>query len=423
MKITKYLLMATGMVLGLGSCADEGFSTATSRQGSTSLSVDKVMPVATRAVETADYPVAIYSEEGEEILSYDRADLVPDRIQLPVGRYYAEAHTPGTLEKKMESPYYMGRDEFEILQNVNTVSTISCRMANGSIMVSHTEEFKKVFSNCVVTVDDGTQSALIYNASAETNFQPITHYLLFEENTKALYVNIVATTKADNYRSTMNFTLTKKEATERYDDDVEYFKGGDCIVIHCDTTKVDTSEGSITGITIKADIQFTESEEDVIVDVEDFIPEDEDIPGEGDTPAESDAITLDLPEDMVVSAATDPALGNTFITAEHGIKSIMVKMTSTSDAMMGSLADLAEQWEVDFISGAEVVENTKMERLFVEGLQQSLTVPSAGDTEYTFPIGNFFSLLAFLPGEHTFTLTVTDMQDGVKNGQLTLTVE
>ena len=415
--------MGTCIALGLASCADEEFSTASSRQGSATLSVDKETPKATRAVETADYPVTVYSEEGVEILSYDRADLVPDKIKLSVGKYYAEAHTPGTLEKKMESPYYQGRDEFDILQNVNTISTISCRMANGGITVSHTEEFKEVFQDCVVTVDDGTKSALIYSASAETNFQPITHYLLFEENTKALYVNIVATTKADNYRSTMNFTLTKKEATERYDDDIEYFKGGDCIVINCDTIKMESTEGSITGITINANIEFTESEEDVVVDVEDFIPEDEDTPGEDDTPTESDAITLDLPDDMVVSATTDPALGNTYITAEHGIKSIMVKMSSTSEAMVGSLTDLAGNYEgVDFLAGAEVVGNQNMVTLFAD-LGQTLAVPAEGDTQYTFPIGNFFSLLAFLPGEHTFTLTVTDMEGGIKNGLLTLTVE
>ena len=56
-------------------------------------------------------------------------------------------------------------------------------------------------------------------------------------------------------------------------------------------------------------------------------------------------------------------------------------------------------------------------------LGQTLTVPSEGDTEYTFPIGNFFTLLAFLPGEHTFTLTITDLQGNTKNGVLKLTVE
>lgn len=126
---------------------------------------------------------------------------------------------------------------------------------------------------------------------------------------------------------------------------------------------------------------------------------------------------------MVVSAATDPSLGDTYIAAENGIKSIKVKMSSTSEDMISSLNDLAGNYDgVDFISGAEVVGNQEMVRLFGD-LGQTLAVPAEGDTEYTFPIGNFFTLLAFLPGEHTFTLTITDMQGNTKDGLLKLTVE
>ena len=175
------------------------------------------------------------------------------------------------------------------------------------------------------------------------------------------------------------------------------------------------------GITINANVSFEESEENWELDVDDFVPEEEG--GEEPNPGDSDAITLDLPGDMVVSALTDPSLGDTYIAAENGIKSIMVKMNSTSDAMMASLADLAGNYDgVDFVAGAEVVANQEMVRLFGD-LGQTLAVPAVGDTEYVFPIGNFFTLLAFLPGEHNFTLVITDMDGNIKNGTLKLTVE
>ena len=116
-------------------------------------------------------------------------------------------------------------------------------------------------------------------------------------------------------------------------------------------------------------------------------------------------------------------MGDAYIAAEHGIKSIMVKMTSTSADMMSSLADLAGNYDgVDFATGAEVVGNQNMVALFAE-LGQTLSVPSEGDLEYTFPIGNFFTFLSVLPGDHNFALTITDMQGGTKNGKLKLTVE
>ena len=426
MKNLRNILVGFCIVLGWASCTNEVLPTTEIRQGTTSLSVDRETPSVTRAVETADFPVAVYTLEGdEEKVAYERADQIPDRITLPVGKYYAQAHTPGELNQVMDIPYYAGREEFEILQNINTVSTVKCRMVNGGVTVQFTEAFEALFSDCSVSVDDGSQLAIIHNVSQESGFVPMTRYLCYKENTKALYVNVSAITK-EGYRSSMKYTLTKKEAYEQYDDDKDYFSGGDCIVINCDTVRIESTEGGIVGITINANIQFDESEEFFEMEVEDYIPEgedeedgSEDNPGSGD----SDAITLDLPEDMVVSATTEPSLGDTYITTEHGIKSIGVKITSTSEGMMSALAELAVAYEgVDFVAGAEVVDNQNMIALF-EGLGQSLSIPLQGDLEYTFPIGNFFVFLDVLPGDHTFTLTVTDMKGNTKNGKLVLTVK
>ena len=422
MNISKIILMGSFAGLVFTSCTNNDFFMA-EEEGTMSLSVDKVAPTATRAIDTDEYPVAIYSlVNNQEIASYERADLVPAKMTMKTGMYYAEAHTPGLFEKIMSTPYYAGRDEFEILQNINTISTVVCRMVNGCISVCYSNDFTQAFSDWTITVNEGGKSAIIYTY-AKDGLNPAPLYIRFEENVKELYVDFVGTTVSGNRITTSN-TLTKKHASEQYDSDSEYFSGGDCIVINFQP--VESTEGEITSITIKANIQFEESEEDFEMEVEDKVAEDEngdgkdeDIPGGGD----SNAITLQLPNDMTVSATTDPSMGDTYIAAENGIKSIMVKMTSTSDDMISSLVDLAVNYEgVDFVAGAEVVANQNMVRLF-EDLGQTLSVPSIGDTEYTFPIGNFFTLLAFLPGEHTFTLTITDQQGNTQNGLLKLTVE
>jgi hypothetical protein len=252
----------------------------------------------------------------------------------------------------------------------------------------------------------------------------------FEDKTSEIFVNFVGVTN-EGSRITMSNTLTKEQASEQYDDDNPNFSGGDAIVLNF--TPVESTEGDITGITLKADIQFEESEITYPLEVEEKGTNGEeeggDNPGEGgDTPGgensgDENAITLNLPKDMTVSVSTDPALGDTYIASEHGLKSIKVKMSSTSDEMISSLQDLSRNYNgVDFINGAEVVGNDEMIRLFSD-LGQTLAIPSQGDKEYTFPIGNFFTLLAFLPGEHTFTLTITDMQGNTKDGLLKLAVE
>lgn len=420
MNISKKILLGSFIGLAFASCANEGFPT--SEEGTMSLNVDKVVPTATRAVETASFPVAVYSLSTNQVIaSYKRADEVPAKVKMNTGEYYAEAHSPLQLKKIMNDPYYAGRDTFEILQNINTISNVICRMANGSITVRFSDDFMTVFKSWTVTIDDGSETAIVYTYDQD-GLLPATKYIRFEDNVKELNVQFFGVTAKGNRISTANI-LTKRQASEQYDSDNENFSGGDCIVVNF--SPVDATDGDITGISITANIQFEESEENFTLEVEDKIlagggdnNDDENLGG-----GDSDAITLNLPADMVVSDGTDPALGNTYIAAEYGIKSIKVKMSSTSDAMMGSLAGLAENYEgVDFAAGAEVVENQNMVALFSE-LGQTLAVPSVGDFEYTFPIGNFFTLLTVLPGEHSFTLIITDMQGGTKNGKLKLIVE
>jgi hypothetical protein len=243
----------------------------------------------------------------------------------------------------------------------------------------------------------------------------------FEENNDVLNVNFKGKTQNGNSINASN-KLTKKAADEQYDSDDTNFSGGDLIVIYFNP--VEGTDGDITGITLNADIAFddNETEGDFEIGVEDNTEEEggEDTPGEGG--GDSDAITLKLPADMIVSATTDPSLGDTYIASENGLKSIVVKVSTTSDEMVSSLQDLYDNYGVNFLGGTEVVGNKKMVELFSE-LGQPLAVPAEGDTEYTFPIGNFFTLLAFLPGEHTFTLTITDMEGNTKDGILKLTVE
>ena len=427
----KIILISAIVMMGLSSCVNEEVPAYENGSGKMQLEVDVLKPKSTRAtVDTKDFPVTLLNAEGNPLggHKYNKVSEVPKQIQLPVGQYAAVSHSPFEFEKIMDKPYYKGIEDFYIRKDMNTKVEVTCRMANGSFEVKFSDTFHEVFKAWNIMINDGTETAIAYSA---TDVLPLPkRYMRFEDKTSEIFVNFVGVTN-EGSRITMSNTLTKEQASEQYDDDNPNFSGGDAIVLNF--TPVESTEGDITGITLKADIQFEESEITYPLEVEEKGTNGEeeggDNPGEGgDTPGgensgDENTITLNLPKDMTVSVSTDPALGDTYIASEHGLKSIKVKMSSTSDEMISSLQDLSRNYNgVDFINGAEVVGNDEMIRLFSD-LGQTLAIPSQGDKEYTFPIGNFFTLLAFLPGEHTFTLTITDMQGNTKDGLLKLAVE
>lgn len=428
MKCHKILLMGAAFSLALASCVSEDIPSDISGKGmgSMSLDVDQLKPTSTRGnVSTADFPVTVYTSDNKAFenngVKYEgiKASEFPNKITMPVGTYYAEAHTPGQLAKIMTTPYYKGRKEFEILQGVNTKTTVTCRMANGSFKVNYSSDFATKFSEWNVFINDGTESVIQF--SDKDGLTPQMIYMSFEDNVDVLNVEFKGTTTTGNTIATSN-KLTKKAASEKYDDDNENFSGGDAIVINFSPTE--SLEGDITGITLTANIKFEEREEYFEMEVEDK----ETSGGNGgntggNTGGDTSAILLDLPSDMTVSADTEPSLGDTYISAVNGIQSISVSISSTSDEMIESLQDIAGNYDdVDFINGTEIVGNHSLVSLFSD-LGQSLEVPTIGDSQYTFPIGNFFTLLTFLSGEHSFYLTVTDMNGNTESGTLTLTVE
>ncbi len=427
MNISKILLTGAFVGMSLASCTNENdYLEGSTDKGSLELGVERLMPqpknarMMTRAVETADFPVTIYRlADDQEYATYDKAIDVPRELSMSVGKYYATAHTPGEMEKIMDAPYYYGREEFEILKAVNTVTTITCRMANGSFTLNFSDDFTSVFSDWTVTIDDGSETVLSYTSETD-GLTPAIKYMRFEENTSTLTVNFRGTTHAGTRISTSNF-LTKKNASEEYDGDTEFFAGGDAIVLNF--SPVESTDGDITGITLKADITFEETEEDIEIEVEDTDIELEpgEGGGEGETPEES-PITLNLPKNQTITATSDPSQGDTYIATEKGIKSLLVRVSSNSDEMIESLIAVGVEAGVDLTNDTEVVGNEAMVNLFTK-LGKSLTVPAEGDKEYTFPIGDFFVLLSVLPGDHSFHLTVTDMEGNTKSGTIVLTVE
>ena len=466
MKIQNTFLVGLMAIAGLSSCVSEDFKTAEERalaekgMGIMKLDVSLLQPESTTRSreEVIDFPVEVVSEDGSYNVTYPSVADVPASVELPVGNYTVKSHTAGVCGKKRTTPYYEGSKTMEIQNGVTTNVEVVCKMKNSHISVVFGSEMDEVYESWSVTLDDGSETVLSFsNESSRTDY-----YWLFEENVKGLTMNFVGVLAADETTVRANALLTKSSSSTSYGDDSDNFSGGDALVIKVKPLPASEITGKVTGISITAEITFTDTGKTETLDVTDA---DSDDNQGGNNPQPGDEfITLRLPNDMVVSPSTPERDGDTYIKAPAGLKSIMVKITG-SDAMMASLAGLATNYNVDFraykmengarvdLPGAEIVDSkyvqqegellydedeeiwyTKrgawpenpttysVEKIFVD-LYKVMPIPTKGDTEYTFPIGSFFGLLAVLPGDHTFYLTITDMEGHTKDGVLVLTVK
>lgn len=433
MKFSKIIICCIGTLMGLASCLSENpYAADSNNNGNLRLEVEIVQPEATtRAasdIDTKTFPVTIVDNSGKVVKEYSAQSEVPTLVPMEVGKYTVSAHQPGELLQKMDHPYYKGSKDVEILKGVTSDVDILCKMANSCITINYSDEFLEAFTSWSVTVNDGSETALSFTSQDGVKSQSI--YWLFKDNATILTVNFQGMTQEGNKISATNY-LAKSQASEKYDDGNENFTGGDAVTIN--VSPVESTDGYLETITISASVVFTETNETIDVDVWEGAPGENPGGNEGgetpggnggnDNPSTENTITLTLPQNMTINMTTDPSLGDAKIAATAGIKSLVAKVTSTSEEMINSLQEVADQYEgVDLVAGCDVVGNQALADFLAE-LGQELSVPSVGDKEYTFPIGNFFLFLSILPGEHTFELVVEDMDGNKKTGSLVLTVE
>lgn len=430
MKIHKKLLTGILGAASLSSCVSEmpfEGSMAKENLGQMELNVDLLKPQTRTVTEVKNFPVIIYDTDGNEVKNFRTVTEITSAITLQVGNYTVESHTPGEIQKRMYEPYYKGQQEVEIMKGITSRADVTCKMENSIINIVYDDEFKNTFSTWQITLDDGSETALGFS---NTNAITTVYWYFGENGTEKLNVNFQGTTK-EGANISSKFQLTKDQADESYDDDRENFCGGDALNLKF--TATEATDGKLTGVTINADVTFTETNENVTVTVIDVPGNYEegdpgqggDNPGGGETGGNDNVINLNLPQPisfpMFGAASVDQSLGDTYIAANAGLKSIRVSVASTSDDMISSLRDLNTEHGVDFINGAEIVDNQSVVNLFI-ALDQPLSVPTQGDKDYTFPIGNFFPMLQVLVGEHTFNLEVTDMNGNKKTGAVVITI-
>lgn len=360
--------------------------------GALELDVTVKQPVSNSRAEsnvpTNNFPVVIQgTSEGVEDVKkeYNTVDEVPEKIQVPVGNYNVSSHTPGELQKKMDAPYYAGNTDITVTKDIETVANVVCKMANSRIQVNYGDEFKTSFKSWTITVDDGSETALTFTNEDEN---PAPVYWLFDENVKSITVNITATTTSGNTVKDRR-VFTKSDASENYEDVGDAFTGGDAIEINMGVTESTT--GNVTGITINANITFENHEDTVDIPT---IDEDEGCEDNPVIPNNELSVTcvdengIDLFETGVqfASKSVYPAT-NIKILAKNGLKSLKVTINGGNIGFQ----DIVDS--MNFVDFELVGETGKALESFLSGLGVLIPMPEEGCTDYTFPIGQFYSMM------------------------------
>lgn len=423
MKLINIIALSTVAILGLVSCEmkNELTGSLVSKEdtGALELGVSVKQPVSqTRATEvtTNNFPVTIQGTSAEVtdvVKEYATVDEVPSSITVPVGQYTVTSHTPGTLEKKMENPYYSGSTNITVSKGITSEVDVVCRMANSRIQMKYGNDFKEAFSSWTITIDDGTETALAYTES-DQNPAPI--YWHFGDNITAITVNIKAVTTKGN-TVTERRVFQKKDAAEQYEEVGDAFTGGDALEINMGT--VESSTGELTGITITANITFENESESVEIPTT-----NPDEGGDSGTePPTGDGINI-----------TEPA-GNSFLTdgvdinngafpdkeikilmsVPDGIQNLYVKVETTNSVFEGMVAGMGLTAE----NGLDLTSQEAID----QALGNLFPLPEAGQTNYSFTLSEtLLYLLKDFDGEHQFMLTVIDKNNQQASATLTVRV-
>lgn len=387
-----------------------------------------------------DFPVIITGTNVDTTLNFasfaDLKDKLP--IELPVGTYSIEAHSPGEYANEMSEPYYGGTENVTITKDSQESHTVTCSIQNVKITINYTAAFLNTYNSWEITVNDGKTNGRTktYSNTDSDASSPTPVYWKLDEGTEAIYVNGYAIHGTSGERITIAETIYKRNTIAGEDNpdggDANYFIGGDELVIGFNPTTVEGSTPGVEKNGIEITVSGFNAEMNATIEIEvdgtggsgdsgDDQPEN---PGEGD----SSAITIKLPADITysISEGDAPARADAVITASKGIKSVIVKIVAGNTAFGDILAQL-KLGEETFVDGVDIVDNTDLESLFAD-LQMPVSAPTSGMTEpYTFPIGNFFTFLNMTGATdagktHQFIIEVTDMEDNTNSDTLNVTI-
>ncbi len=406
---SKILSLLTVAVLGLGltACHDEVKPTPSGQNGQVSMrsmgvdidNAEKVINTSARAtVDLSDFIIKIYDSNNALVKSWTYSEM-PELFSLPVGSYRVDVFSHEVQKAEWDHPYFTGSKEFAITDgNITEIGIVTCKLSNIKVsIVFDSSLLKYLTDDAKVTVIANDEGSLVFTPK-ETR----SGYFEALEGSSTLVAEFAGTVNG-SYK-TMRHVITDVEAGQHR---IITFKVKSGKPDKPDETGQIIIDG---GMYLDVDVVDEDLAGNITID-EDNIPDDDRPGGEdgGDdpnpptppTPGE-DAIKV-TSETLSFDSANDVATTTTgivLIEAENGIQHFIVKIASDNDNFINSVKDLMPI-EFDLAYPGDNAEAF-----------ESLGFPT-GDkvinaTNLTFDISQFIPLLSAFPGNHTFTLNLTD---------------
>ena len=172
--------------------------------------------------------------------------------------------------------------------------------------------------------------------------------------------------------------------------------------------------GAQIGISVDLTFSTTEDTVEIPVDNNPGEPEEPEEP----TDPEAKAPSITIPQDVYTLLGDAEKNADAVISAEAGLKSVKVQIVADNDKFTSIVSKMF---------GAEPFELIGNETLGPVFSGMGINLPSEGDTEYNFPVGNFFSLLSEMGATesegHVFNITVEDKNSKTATSKLNVKVE
>lgn len=363
------------------------------------------------SVSTDDFPVEIKGKDVEYTKVFESYEALKKEcpLALPVGNYTVSAHTNAELKAVMDVPYYGGETSLTITKDIEAKANVECTMKNTKVQLVYDTEFSTVFKEWDITVSDGSANILTYD---ETDLNPKAKYWLIAENVTVIKMHIDAVTQ-DGTPVSEDRSYAKPD-----DADSDFWEGSDALTVTMEPGEPSDPENpyGVTGIKVTVQISFDDNEQEDVVEIpvegddeatEPSEPDGGEEGGDSEKP-EVGVPSISIPQSTYTLPTDVEIKADATITAEAGIKSVKVQIVPGNEMFTGIVSEMF---------GTEPFELIGNETLGEVFSGMGISLPSEGDTEYIFPVGNFFSLLSGMgatdsPEGHVFRITVED-----KNGE------